>query len=188
MTFTVYLPVKSRLKQTSIRLRAYFSSPYPASIGVSIGLVHHFCIAHNREVWRHKNLILWNYRIGWHIQKEQDGKSPPLPVSTNWWGDLSTVMNWWLHSNPSKIELDRLRSTFKMGTAQLHSVTEISPKSLFLCVPKIPIRYGLHTGKRAIRYSQHIALLCLFVFTKRSLFLLFRQQKNSGTFQMFTTR
>ena len=32
---------------------------------------------------------------GSHVQKEQDEKCPPAknqPVSTNWWGDISTVM------------------------------------------------------------------------------------------------
>ena len=43
----------------------------------------------NREVWRHKNLNLWNYVSGSHIQKEQEEKYPLAknqPVSTNWWG------------------------------------------------------------------------------------------------------
>ena len=48
-----------------------------------------------RELRRLEKLNLRNYRIGWHIQKEQDEKCPlakNLPVDANWRGDISTVM------------------------------------------------------------------------------------------------
>ena len=39
------------------------------------------------------------------------------------------------------------------------SVTEIAPKSPFLCVNRSPIRYGFRVGKKATRYSMNIALI-----------------------------
>ena len=41
----------------------------------------------------------------------------------------------------------------------LHSVTEIAPKSRFLCVNRSPIRYGFRAGAKAIQYSVSIALV-----------------------------
>ena len=52
----------------------------PNKYSMSVGLVHHFCIAHNREVCRHKNVSLRNYSFGRYIQKEQDRESPPPPL------------------------------------------------------------------------------------------------------------
>ena len=40
--------------------------------------------------------------------------------------------------------------TLGLGTAQLRSVTEIAPKSPFLCENRRPIRYGFHAGAKAI--------------------------------------
>ena len=36
--------------------------------------------------------------------------------------------------------------------AQLRKVTEIVPKSLFLCVNRRPFRYGFCAGSKAIRF------------------------------------
>ena len=49
------------------------------------------------------------------------------------------------------------------GAAQLWSVTEMAPKTPFLCVKRIPIRYGCHAGAKAIRCNVNIAshsLIC----------------------------
>lgn len=49
--YDIYSVFTSQIETlTSIRQRAYFSSPRPGSIGMLIGLVHHFCIVHDREV------------------------------------------------------------------------------------------------------------------------------------------
>ena len=51
---------------------------------------------------------LENNGIGWQIKKEQDGKSflaENQPIESI--GDTYTVIIWWLHTNPSKIHLDR---------------------------------------------------------------------------------
>ena len=63
-----------------------------------------------REVMTLQNRNLWNYGIGWRIQKEQHEKysiAKNQPVGANWWEDRSTVMLRWLHVNPSKIGQDR---------------------------------------------------------------------------------
>ena len=44
-------------------------------------------------------------------------------------------------------------STFEIGGAQFRSVTEIAPKSPFLCVNRSPIRYGFRAGAKAIRHG-----------------------------------
>ena len=46
---------------------------------------------------------------------------------------------------------DMWRSTLGIGAAQLRSVTEIAPESPFLCVKRIPIRYGFRAGVKAIQ-------------------------------------
>lgn len=49
--YDIYSVFTSQIETlTSIRQRAYFSSPCPGSIGMLIGLVHHFCIVHDREM------------------------------------------------------------------------------------------------------------------------------------------
>ena len=58
-------------------------------------------------------LSLWNYGIGWHIQKEQDEKrslAKTQPLSANWCGDtcISNIMLWWLLTNPSKNPFRRI--------------------------------------------------------------------------------
>ena len=53
---------------------------------------------------------------------------------------------------------DMWLSTLEIGAAQLHSVTEIAPKSPFLCVNRIHIRYSFCAGAtEAIRNSVSIA-------------------------------
>ena len=42
---------------------------------------------------------------------------------------------------------------FKINTGQLCSITEIVPKSLFLCVNRSPIQYNFPAGTKVIRYS-----------------------------------
>ena len=46
---------------------------------------------------------------------------------------------------------DMWRSTLGIGASQLRSVTEIAPESPFLCVKRIPIRYGFRAGAKAIQ-------------------------------------
>ena len=68
-------------------------------------------------------------------------------------------------------------ASFEIGAAQLRSVTEIAPKSPFLCVNRSPFRYGFRGDAKAIRYSKNIAfgqtvvrlvigLICILVFTR----------------------
>ena len=52
---------------------------------------------------------------------------------------------------------DMWLSTLEISAVQLRSVTEIAPESPFLCVNRIPIRYGFRTGGNAIRYGVNIA-------------------------------
>lgn len=47
----------------------------------------------------------------------------------------------------------------EIGAAQLHSVTEIAPNSLILCVNKSPILYSFRAGARAIRHGVKITLV-----------------------------
>ena len=51
------------------------------------------------------------------------------------------------------------RSTFEIGAAQLCYVTEIAPKSPFLCVNRSPNRYGFQGGAKTIRHNVNIALV-----------------------------
>ena len=63
------------------------------------------------QLSHHWNLM-WNYGIGWHIQKEQDEKSSLAKnqlVTAKRWGNTSTLMLRWLHTNPSKTALDQSR-------------------------------------------------------------------------------
>ena len=51
----------------------------------------------------------------------------------------------------------------EIGAAQLPSVqslTEIAPKSPFLCVNRNPIWYGFRAGAKAIQYSIKTYLIC----------------------------
>ena len=48
---------------------------------------------------------------------------------------------------------DKWRSVFEIGAAQLRSVTEITPKSPFLCMERSPTRCCFHTGAKATCYS-----------------------------------
>ena len=66
-------------------------------------------------------------------------------------------------------------STLEIGAAQLRSVTEIAPKSPFLCVNRSPIRYDLRGGATATPYGVNIALVCLIV----SIFLVFVRREFS---------
>ena len=47
--------------------------------------------------------------------------------------------------------------TFEIDVAQPHSVTEVAPKSPFLCVNRSPIRYDFRAGAKAIRYCVNMA-------------------------------
>ena len=55
----------------------------------------------------------------------------------------------------------------EIGAAQFRSVTEIVPKSPFLCVNRNSIRYDFGAGAKAIQYSVNIAynLLLLAPFS-----------------------
>ena len=50
-----------------------------------------------------------------------------------------------------------LHFSHEIGAAQLRSVTEIAPNSLFLFVNRSPIPYGFLAGAKSIRYSMNIA-------------------------------
>ena len=56
-------------------------------------------------------------------------------------------------------ESDMWLSTLEIGSAQLRFVTEIAPKSPFLCVNRSAIRYGLRAGAKAIQYGVNIILI-----------------------------
>ena len=47
---------------------------------------------------------------------------------------------------------DMSRFTFKIGAAELRSVTKIAPKSPFLCENRSPIRYDFRAGAKTIWY------------------------------------
>ena len=47
----------------------------------------------------------------------------------------------------------------EIGAAQLHSVTEIAPNSLILCVNKSPILYSFRAGAKAIRNGVKITVV-----------------------------
>ena len=61
---------------------------------------------------------------------------------------------------------DMSLSTLETGTAQLRYVTEIPPKSPFLCVDRSPIPDGFRAGVRAILSRVNIALIAFSVGTK----------------------
>ena len=48
---------------------------------------------------------------------------------------------------------DKWRSFFEIGATQFRSVTEITPKSPFLCMERSPTRCCFHTGAKATCYS-----------------------------------
>ena len=51
-------------------------------------------------------------------------------------------------------------STLEIGAAQLRSVTEIAPKSRFLCVNRNPIQYGFRAGAKAVWYHMNTYPIC----------------------------
>ena len=50
--------------------------------------------------------------------------------------------------------------TVYRSAAQLCSITEIAPKSPFLCVNRNPIQYGFPAGAKAMRYSMNTYPIC----------------------------
>ena len=50
--------------------------------------------------------------------------------------------------------------TVYRSAAQLCSITEIAPKSPFLCVNRNPIQYGFPAGAKAMRYSINTYPIC----------------------------
>ena len=62
-----------------------------------------------------------------------------------------------LHHTVAQNLSDMWLSTFEISAAQLRSVTEIQPKSPFLCVNRSPIRYGFRADAKAFQYSVNIA-------------------------------
>ena len=68
------------------------------------------------------------------------------------------------HLNARKaIQYDTNTYRYVIFAEQLHSVTEIAPKSRFLCVSRSPIRYGFCAVKKAIRSdSVNIAFKTFF--------------------------
>ena len=44
----------------------------------------------------------------------------------------------------------------EIGLAQLRKVTEVTPKSLFLCVNRRPFLYGFSAGSKAIRFRDRL--------------------------------
>ena len=67
-------------------------------------------------------------------------------------------------------------STSEICATQLLSVTEIAPKSLFLCVNSSPVRYGLSACAKAIRDSVNMALFTHLSQTLWNDIIYFRQQ------------
>ena len=76
-------------------------------------------------------------------------------------------------------------STLLIRAAQLRSVTEIAPKSPFLCVNRSPIRYGFCAGAKAIRYSVNTFRICgspLYWSTQRSFAPLQKSHRNHRSY------
>ena len=62
------------------------------------------------------------------------------------------------HKNKAQNLSNMWRSTFEIGTAQLAwFLTEIAPKSPFLCLNRSSIRCGFRTGEGALWYGVNIA-------------------------------
>ena len=80
-------------------------------------------------------------------------------------------------ANQQKCEcLSDLRlSTSEICATQLLSVTEIAPKSLFLCVNSSPVRYGFSACAKAIRDSVNMALFTHLSQTLWNDIIYFRQ-------------
>ena len=72
-------------------------------------------------------------------------------------------------------------STLQIGEAQLHSVTNIAPKSRFLCVNQSPIRYGFRAGAKAICCSVNIALRWCYMGRFVTMILSATRRCNIGT-------
>ena len=68
-----------------------------------------------------------------------------------------------LHQSVAQNLFDMRRCTFDIGVAQLPSVTEIAPKSQFLCVKRSLKRYNFRVGARAIRYGVNITQTYCFL-------------------------
>ena len=94
--------------------------------------------------------------------------SSPWPVD---WGYVLTVPDSFSCQHKSYAILyehlsNMWLSSLEIGAAQLRSVTEIAPKTPFLCVNRSPIWYGFRAGTKAIRYSVYLAcVLSLYVST-----------------------
>ena len=54
---------------------------------------------------------------------------------------------------------DMLRTTLEISVTQLRPVTEIAPKSPFLCVNRSPIQYGFPAGAKAIQCSNEFYIV-----------------------------
>ena len=52
-----------------------------------------------------------------------------------------------------------LHTILEIGAAQLRPVTEIAPKSPFLCVNRSPIQYGFPAGAKAIQCSNEFYIV-----------------------------
>ena len=62
-----------------------------------------------------------------------------------------------LHQSVKQNLSDTWRSIFGFGAAQFRSVTEMAPRSPFLCANRSPIQYDFRAGAKVIPYCVNIA-------------------------------
>ena len=84
-----------------------------------------------------------------------------VPVYTDWLvfsGYVYTLPDNFSCRHESMITYPICDSSLKINAVQLRFVTEIAPKSPFLCVNRSTIWYDFHAGAKALRYSMNIQL------------------------------
>ena len=88
----------------------------------------------------HMNMNMRNCHLEfavWRLYRKRESEAKSYPV---WYEQLFDM---WL-------------STLEIGVAQPRSVTEIAPKSRFLCLNRSPIQYDFRAGAKDIQYSVNI--------------------------------
>ena len=127
-----------------------FAESFPTTL-------RYYCSLHRYET-SPNCLIEWIERIEWVSEWMNERASERASDRTNEQTKERTnerMLFVWQCEHLSHMWLFSL----ELGTAQLRPVTEISPKSPFLCVNRRPIRYGFHAGAKAIWHiisSSHI--------------------------------